>query len=143
MVESIPPDNCNFFALRQAARFVTQIYERHLSVVGLTAAQFTILSKIAKSPEIGIAELSQALVMDRTTLVRALSPLQRDGLVLTEQSHRERRAQLYGLSVSGKATLARALVAWQGAQKEFEGRVGRDRAKSLRSDLFEITAARD
>ena len=142
MAESTFQDNCNCFALRQATRFVTQIYERHLAPVGLTAAQFTILSKIAKSPSIGMAELSQSMVMERTSLVRALSPLQREGLVVCERSAAEKRAQAYSLSVSGKATLTKATVAWRSAQSEFEKKVGRDRARFLREELFELTAAR-
>src|SRR4051794_40064371 len=73
-------DECNCFALRQAARRVTQIYERHLGAVGLTAAQFTILAKLARKPSLPMADLADAMVMERTTLVRAMKPLQRDGL---------------------------------------------------------------
>lgn len=33
-------DECNLLAIRRAARYVTQLYERHLSAAGVTAAVF-------------------------------------------------------------------------------------------------------
>ena len=82
MTKRVTREECNCFALRQASRFVTQLYERHLSPAGLTAAQFTILSRLSRAPGATAAELADDLVMDRTTVVRALKPLQRDALVV-------------------------------------------------------------
>src|SRR5471032_1857726 len=70
--------DCNCFAIRQAARFVSQLYERHVSQAGVTAAQFTLLAAIHRRPGVTMAELADAMVMERTTLVRALKPLQHD-----------------------------------------------------------------
>ena len=77
--------DCNCFAIRQAARFVSQLYERHVSQAGVTAAQFTLLAAIHRRPGVTMVELADAMVMERTTLVRALKPLQRDGLVTALQ----------------------------------------------------------
>ena len=132
-------DECNCFALRQAARHVTQIYERHLGGVGLTAAQFTILAKLARTPNLPIAELADAMVMERTTLVRAMKPLQRDGLVLAEAAEHDNRTLLFSLTEKGEATFDQASIAWRAAQEEFEKSFGRARAKQLRAELFSIT----
>ncbi|MGF6770042.1 DNA-binding MarR family transcriptional regulator [Paraburkholderia sp. GAS199] len=132
-------DECNCFALRQAARHVTQIYERHLGQVGLTAAQFTILAKLARTPNLAMADLADAMVMERTTLVRALKPLQRDGLVVAEPAEHDGRTFLFSLTEQGEATFDQAAVAWRAAQDEFEEKFGRARAKALRSELFGIT----
>ncbi|RZF30590.1 MarR family transcriptional regulator [Paraburkholderia sp. UYCP14C] len=132
-------DECNCFALRQAARHVTQIYERHLGSVGLTAAQFTILAKLARTPNLPIAELADAMVMERTTLVRAMKPLQRDGLVLAEAADHDNRTLLFSLTEKGETTFDQASVAWRAAQEEFEMKFGRARAKTLRAELFSIT----
>ncbi|APA88358.1 MarR family transcriptional regulator [Paraburkholderia sprentiae WSM5005] len=137
----LPPsyDECNCFALRQAARHVTQIYERHLSSVGLTAAQFTILAKLARTPNLPMAELADAMVMERTTLVRAMKPLQRDGLVLAEAADHDNRTLLFSLTDKGETTFDQASVAWRAAQEEFEKKFGRARAKTLRAELFSVT----
>ncbi|MGF6916988.1 MarR family winged helix-turn-helix transcriptional regulator [Paraburkholderia sp. 40] len=132
-------DECNCFALRQAARHVTQMYERHLSSVGLTAAQFTILAKLARTPNLPMAELADAMVMERTTLVRAMKPLQRDGLVLAEAADHDNRTLLFSLTEKGETTFDQASVAWRAAQDEFEKKFGRARAKTLRTELFSIT----
>ncbi len=132
-------DECNCFALRQAARYVTQIYERHLAQVGMTAAQFTIMAKLARKPDSTMLELADAMVMDRTTLVRALKPLQRDGYVLAQPSKQDSRTLVLSLSDSGEQIFDQAVIAWRNAQDEFEKKFGRARAKALRAELFNLT----
>ncbi|QBR00216.1 MarR family winged helix-turn-helix transcriptional regulator [Paraburkholderia pallida] len=141
MAKRVTREECNCFALRQAARFVTQLYERHLSQVGLTAAQFTILSRLASHPDATAADLSDDLVMDRTTLVRALKPLQRDGLVLALAAEHDTRTLVYRLSASGARRYEKAHALWLDAQAEFEQYMKRDRARALRAELFAITGA--
>jgi DNA-binding MarR family transcriptional regulator len=140
MNPSSSPLDCNCFAIRQAARYVSQMYERHIAVVGITAAQFTIIAAIGRKPGVQMADLSDAMVMDRTTLVRALKPLQRDGLVEAAQESANSRAVGLRLTAAGKDTLAKASVQWRAAQAEFEAKFGEKRAKALRSSLFELTA---
>jgi DNA-binding MarR family transcriptional regulator len=140
MNKAISHDECNCFALRQAARYVTQIYERHLGEVGLTAAQFTIMAKLARKPDLSILDLADMMVMERTTLVRALKPLQRDGFVLSEPSEHDGRTFLFSLSDAGQRIFEQAAIAWRAAQDEFEVKFGRSRAKALRGELFNLTA---
>jgi DNA-binding MarR family transcriptional regulator len=141
MSKPISHDDCNCFALRQAARYVTQIYERHLGEVGLTAAQFTIVAKLARKPGLTMLELADSMVMERTTLVRALKPLQRDGLVVSESSEHDGRTYQFSLSKAGKETFEQAAMAWRAAQEEFESKFGRSRAKALRAELFNLTSS--
>jgi DNA-binding MarR family transcriptional regulator len=140
MNKPLSHDECNCFALRQAARFVTQIYERHLSQAGLTAAQYTIMAKLSRKPQLTMVDLAESMVMERTTLVRALKPLQRDGLIVSEASEHDGRTYLFSLSDAGRHLFEQAAAAWREAQDEFEAKFGKARAKSLRSELFSITA---
>jgi DNA-binding MarR family transcriptional regulator len=133
---------CNCLALRQAARFVTQLYERHLAPTGVTPAQFAIMASLARRPDTLMSELADTLVMDRTTLLRALKPLQRDGFVATAAAEHDARAHALHLTKRGERTFAQAKVAWQAAQDEFDAQFGRDRAKALREELFSLTAER-
>ena len=103
--------DCNCFAIRQAARFVSQLYERHVSQAGVTAAQFTLLAAIHRRPGVTMAELADAMVMERTTLVRALKPLQRDGLVTAAQQDASTRAVALSLSDAGKKDARRSIAA--------------------------------
>jgi DNA-binding MarR family transcriptional regulator len=140
MTSHSSPFDCNCFAIRQAARYVSQMYERHMSEVGLTSAQFTIVAAIGRKPGVQMAELSDSMVMDRTTLVRALQPLQRDGLVESAQDSPGSRAVGLHLTATGKETLVKAAAHWRAAQAEFEQKFGEKRAKALRKSLFELTA---
>jgi DNA-binding MarR family transcriptional regulator len=131
-------DDC--FALRQAARHISQLYERHLSAAGITPTQFSIVSALERAPDMTMAELAQAMVMERTTVVRVLQPLLRNGLVSAELGGPcQRRLQLT-LTRSGQTKLADALRHWQAAQEEFEAKFGRRQAARLRRELFRLTS---
>lgn len=126
-------------AIRQAARYVTQQYERHLGQVGLTPAQYTILTRLQRNPWQSMQALSQELVMERTTLVRAMQPLQRAGLVATRPAAHDARVLSLALSDAGALRLEAARSHWREAQAEFEHTFGRQRAALLRGELFAIT----
>ncbi|WP_063551695.1 MarR family winged helix-turn-helix transcriptional regulator [Burkholderia territorii] len=130
-------DDC--FALRQASRHISKLYEHHLSAVDITPTQFSILGTLAVCDGLTMAELAKAMVMDRTTLVRALQPLLRRGLVATAaEGKRPRRFQVV-LTAHGSQKLADAAVHWAAAQARFEREFGSRQAAHLRSELFRMT----
>ena len=77
----LEPTACNCLALRQAARHVSQIYDAHLALVGLRTTQYSILAKLKRLGPLSINALANSMVMDRTTLGRAIRPLERDKLL--------------------------------------------------------------
>ena len=81
---ALEPTDCNCQALRQAARHVSQIYDDHLATVGLKTQQYSILSKLNRLGPQSINEMAKLMVMDRTTLGRAVRPLERDKLLTIE-----------------------------------------------------------
>ena len=137
-MEFSPEDDC--FAVRQAARYASQMYDRHLANVGLTITQFSILCRLSRGRRLTMKQLADEMVMDRTTLVRALKPMQRDGWVVAEASEHDGRTYLFNLSKSGEQVFDQAAIAWREAQDEFESKFGKARAKALRSELFDVTA---
>jgi len=130
--------SCNCFAVRQAARHMTKLYERHLAEAGLTSAQFTILGALHESGPKTIVELAEFLVMDRTTLLRAMQPLQREDFLMTTPSPADPRQLLYSLAAPGERKLRQALPLWNKAQAEFEAEVGPDEAARLRRSLLAL-----
>jgi DNA-binding MarR family transcriptional regulator len=136
-VQLSPDDDC--FAIRQAARFVTQLYDRHLARVGLKTTQFSIMCRLRRRKWMTMKELADSMVMERTSLVRAIQPLQRDGLVFTEASRSNRRVLTVMLTSAGEERLKQAREHWHAAQHEFEKRFGTQRAASLREELFDMT----
>src|SRR5258706_11407601 len=108
---------CNCLALRQAARHVSQIYERYLAAEGLKGTQYSILSKLNRLGPLSINELAKAMVMDRTTLGRAVRPLERDRL-LTIGAGDDGRTRRLKLTPAGQAKLKAATIKWREEQKE-------------------------
>src|SRR5258708_18697227 len=90
---------CNCFATRQAARHITRLFEKHLDGAHLTSAQFSIIVSLDEKKEMSMNELSAALVLDRTTLLRALKPLQRDCLLKRKHNNQQDSHQ-FPLSLS-------------------------------------------
>src|SRR6516165_9239960 len=86
-------EECTCLAVRQAARHVTQFYDRHLAAAGLRTTQFSILAKLRRQGPMTINALAAEMVMDRTTLGRNILPLERDGLIRMEPLPSDRRSK--------------------------------------------------
>jgi DNA-binding MarR family transcriptional regulator len=144
MQEQPPPapdrSACNCFALRQAARHVTQIYDRHMAKEGLRTTQFSVLAKLSRLERVSINELAKSMVMDRTTLGRAIRPLERGGL-LTIGPGDDGRTRSLRLTPAGEARLEAAAGRWREAQAEFETAFGAREAADLRSTLNRVIAS--
>ena len=136
-----PPDfpDCNCLAIRQAARQITQLYERHMAAAGLTASQYSILAKLARLGPLSINALAAEMVMDRTTTGRAVQPLERDKLVAIE-SGRDARTKLLRLTPAGAKRFKAAVAHWRAAQQEFERAFGTDESAALRAALARVSA---
>jgi DNA-binding MarR family transcriptional regulator len=129
---------CNCFATRRAARTITRLYERHLSAAGLTSAQFSILALTDERGSETMSELARILAMDRTTLLRAMKPMQRERLLGSRANVEDPRQLVFFVTAIGQRRLREALGLWQEAQREFEAQVGSERAARLRRDLLSL-----
>jgi len=129
---------CNCFAARQASRYLTKLYERHLADAEVTSAQFSILLALDEAGEMTMNELAKAMVMDRTTLLRAIQPLGRQELVISRHSADDGRRMLLSLSAAGARRLKKALALWSNAQQEFESTIGSGEADRLRRGLLAL-----
>jgi DNA-binding MarR family transcriptional regulator len=136
-MEGLFDDDC--FAIRQAARYVSQLYDRHLAHVGLTITQFSLLGRLKRTGPMTMKQIAEVMRMQRTTLVRTLQPLRRDGLVSSEALSGDARALSIALTAAGDERLSAGRKHWYAAQAEFEHRFGEQRAAALRGELFAIT----
>jgi len=102
---------------------------------GIHAQQFTILAIINSKEPLTISELAEEMAMDRTTLTRSLSPLERDGYILVSSEKTDRRSKIITLTTYGNKQLDMAVKMWRKAQAEFESRFGVERAANLREEL--------
>ena len=110
-----------------------------MAPTGITSTQFSLLNFLHQNGHLTMNELAAAMLMDRTTLLRAVKPLQRQGLILSAHETEESRRLMLELSPAGQSKIAEAAPFWQAAQEEYEAQVGQLHAKSLRSDFFNMT----
>lgn len=128
---------CHCNAIRQGARQVTQFYDRHLAPAGLRTSQYSMLVGLARLGPISINGFADAMAMDRTTMGRALKPLERDGLLAIKPGPNGRTRALH-LTEAGHRRIAEAEPLWRVAQEGFESRYGADAAADLRSALARV-----
>lgn len=128
-------DSCNCFASRKAARLITKLYEDHLAAAGLTSTQFALLAHLDEAGAASVRDLVEALAMERTSIVRALQPLERDGLACQAPDEQDARRNVVSLSAAGRARLQQAIPLWQTAQGEFERKFGSSLAQQMRESV--------
>jgi len=88
-----PPLPCACSSLRSATRVVSRHYEAFLAPTGTTATQFSILRLLQCDGPRPLSRIAEALVMERTTLYRALAPLERSGLIRLRDDAADSRAK--------------------------------------------------
>src|ERR1700680_1814040 len=132
--------DCICLTVRQAARHVTQFYDRLLAPSGLRTTQFSLLAKLRRQGSMTINALAADMVMDRTTLGRNILPLERDGLIRIEPAASDRRSKELHLTRRGEKRLEAALKGWAEAQARFESTFGSTRASDLRGLLRAVTS---
>jgi DNA-binding MarR family transcriptional regulator len=127
-------DNCVCFNLRWVSRALSQFFVSELNHHGLLPTQTPILALLAAKPEANMAEVSDWLAMDRTTLVRNLRPLERDGLVVVNGKGRGNKVSL-SLTPKGRQALKKFLPDWQVAQQKVIQTLGKERWTEILRDL--------
>src|ERR1700722_17826669 len=133
-------EECTCLAVRQAARHVSQFYDRHLAPVGLRTTQFSILARLRRHGAMTINALADEMVMDRTTLGRNILPLERDGLISIKPGRTDRRSKELRLTDAGLKRLRAGLQGWKEAQREHASAFCNARTIGLRALLHEVAA---
>jgi len=131
---------CNCYALRQATRRVTQLYDHLLAPLGLRATQYSLLIEVERRGPVSLIPLADAMVMGRATLGHNIRPLEADGYLALSVG-RDRRSREVSLTKSGRKILAKAKPLWQRAQAIFEAEIGLKKAAGLRAVLNRVAAS--
>jgi DNA-binding MarR family transcriptional regulator len=128
---------CAGGGLRRASRAISRFYEAAFAPLDLTATQFSILVAVQLAGSIPLSRLAEVLVLDRTSLYRAVKPLVRRRClrILPGQTRRERTAALTGV---GGRLLADALPIWRRIQEQFVGALGPRAWAALSSGLRQV-----
>jgi DNA-binding MarR family transcriptional regulator len=132
-------ENCACFNVRRISRAITQFFDAEVRRHGLRPTQTPILGALQAKNKWGMAELSEWLGMERTTLLRNLRPLQRDGLVRAKGGGRGGHVELE-ITEKGRAALAKMLPAWRSSQDKVVAILGKERWSSIIRDLNDVAA---
>src|SRR5437867_6247415 len=127
-------ENCVCFGLRRVTRAVTQFYDAEMRRHGIRPTQATILTSLNAKESWNMAELSDWLGVERTTLVRNLRPLQRDGLVQAVGGGRGNRVEVT-ITTKGRKQIEKLTPAWKSAQCAVVKTLGGERWSAILSDL--------
>ena len=106
-------DTCLCLHTQRAARALARRFDEALRPVGLTNGQFSLLTSLNRPQPPAMGPVAKLLAMDRTTLMAALKPLERQGLVTIGLDPDDRRSRLLILTHKGSETLAAALPIWR------------------------------
>ena len=130
---------CTCLQLRKANRVVTQLYDEALRPIGLRSTQLATLVTLAARGPMAVTELADSLVLDRTTLIRTLQPLQRRGLIEVgrDDGKRTRRA---ALTAAGHEAAAAAVPFWARAQTRVTDELGSRESLDLRRALSRLVS---
>jgi len=129
---------CVCHRIRMAARAVTRAYDDALRPCGLRATQAAVLAAVAAEGGISITSLARMIGMDRSTLTRNLSPLEKEGLV-TVGDEGWRRQRLLNITARGRSRLRAALPLWEEAQKRLKRELGSQRWRDVQASLDHLT----
>ncbi|HWX20092.1 MAG TPA: MarR family winged helix-turn-helix transcriptional regulator [Candidatus Binatia bacterium] len=130
-------ESCTCFNVRRVSRVITQFFDAEVRRHGIRPTQTPILGALQAKNGWGMAGLSEWLGMERTTLLRNLRPLQRDGLVRARGGGRGGRVELE-ITAKGRAALGKTLPAWRSAQDKVVATLGAERWSTMISDLGEV-----
>jgi DNA-binding MarR family transcriptional regulator len=115
--------SCSCFAVRRAARAITQHYDRLLKPTGLRATQLSLLVVLALEGPLPLSRAAALLGTERTTLTRNLKLLVARGLVRELESD-DRRVRMLALTRQGITQARAAVPRWREAQRSIAARLG-------------------
>jgi len=125
---------CACQKVRSAARVLTRRYEEALKPTGLTGTQYSMLTVILVTEGRTLTELATFMDIERTTLLRNLKPLERDGLVEVS-AEGFRRARTVTASDKGVAIMAKALPLWREVQNSLKAELGATGWKHMQDSM--------
>src|SRR5262249_17083942 len=131
--------DCACEGLRRAARAVSKVYAGALASVELTPTQLAILVATRLHGSMPLTRLAQGLHLDRTSLYRAVSPLERKGHLRIGPG-RTQRERVATVTARGERVLQDALPVWKSTQQRLVDALGPRTWAALSSSMRQVVA---
>jgi DNA-binding MarR family transcriptional regulator len=131
-------DTCLCFHVQRAARALARRFDSAFRSLELTHGQFSLMNALNGLGPARLAQVSEVLAMDRTTLTANLKPLERRGLVTLAVDAADRRSKRLSLTPQGLGVLREAIPLWRRAHAELDRELAGSSPTRLRSDLAKL-----
>jgi DNA-binding MarR family transcriptional regulator len=135
-------DSCTCGELRKAARAVTLLYDNAFKASGLQSTQLHVLDVVYKSDSIRISHLATELGLDRTTLTRNLSVLEREGFIKISPG-KDNRTRIVTITHKGRTAISKAIPLWNEVQRKVRQRMGEPLWNELMDNLSQFVKVAD
>lgn len=103
---------CIYNRVRKTSRRLAKYFNYAIKPLNLKGTQFMVLSSIYNNPKSTITQLSLNLELERTTVTRSLTPLIKQGLVLSTNSD-VGNFKTITLTKKGEIILEKAFKLWK------------------------------
>lgn len=136
------PRGCTNLKLRRLSRTVARGYDADMRPLGLTGAQYPLLSHVVKLGPLAPGALATALGLDPSTLTRNLKPMLAAGW-LHQVPGPDARSHRLVATDAGRALRAQAQQRWRVSQEHINQVLGPERVIALHALLDECAALLD
>jgi DNA-binding MarR family transcriptional regulator len=133
------PRPCACTTVRRTSRILARVFDAALKPSGLNVTQLAVLRAVERHAGEPLTRVADDLCMDRTSLYRAVAPMQRDGL-LTISAGADARSRAAAVTTRGLRVLEAADPAWRRTQTAIIERFGRDQWAALVANLVQLGA---
>ena len=133
---------CTCAELRKAARAVTLLYDNAFKSTGLLSTQLSVLRIISKSDSLKVSQLAEELGMDRTTLTRNLSVLERQGFIKISPG-KDHRTRIVTITSSGRTSIAKTIPLWNEVQRNVKKQMGENAWREMMQSLSQFVKVTD
>ena len=133
------PRPCACTTVRRASRVLARAFDAALEHAGLSVTQLAVLRAIQRHANEPLTRVAEDLGMDRTSLYRAVTPMQRDGW-LTITAGADARSRTAAFTPLGLRILEAADAPWGHLQTDIINRFGREKWAALVSELDRLAA---
>lgn len=121
-METRPLDETVVYAMMRAAKAYKRVSRSYLSEIGLQPGQDLLLRELWDNDGVQQSELPDRLGVEQPTISKALSRLEKEGLVTRRRDPRDARCRLVYLTASGKQLRGPVQKMW--AELEVQGTKG-------------------
>lgn len=134
---------CSFFHMRRVYRILSSFYDEAICPTGLKATQYGTLLFIRMLPEAPVSLIADRVGVARSTMIRDLRPLARDGWIQFGRKPDNRKARTVSLTPKGIAEVDLALERWREGRTRFEKRIGKKNCEVLVEGLRHVSIVVD